>query len=277
MNERDLPDLRIVPSDSLVLHEETEGDRTGRLGERLRQEGRLKNPPIVAAMPEGERFVVLDGANRTTSLRAMGAPHLLVQVVDYDNVQLDTWNHVVTGMQEGELFGAVRGVVGLSLTKGTLTQARRLLTARRCLGYLVCSHGEVYLMRGEVSLVEEARLLKQVVRAYKDIGKIYRIKTDNAFEQGMLYEEPVTAVVVFPRFTPADIINLATMDEKMPTGITRHIIPMRALRVNFPLSVLMDGGMGLEQKEQVLALWLQERLQAGGVRAYQESTVLFDE
>jgi hypothetical protein len=277
MNERDLPDLRIVSSSSLVLHEDTEGDRTGRLMERLRQEQRLKNPPIVASMPDGERFVVLDGANRTTSLRAMGAPHTLVQVVDYDEVQLDTWNHVVTGMKEEALFRAIRGVAGLTLSRTTLTQARRLLTARRCLGYLVCSHSNVYLMEGGASLVEEARLLKQVVRAYKDIGRIYRIKTDNVSEQEMYYEQPVTAVVVFPRFTPADIINLATMDEKMPTGITRHIIPFRALRVNFHTGILLDAEMTLEQKEQELTRWLHQRLQAGGVRAYQESTVLFDE
>jgi hypothetical protein len=277
MNERHLPDLRILPTSALVLHEETEGDRTGRLVDRLARERRLKNPPIVAGMPDSERFVVLDGANRTTSLRAMGAPHVLVQVVNYDEVALDTWNHVVTGMDEEGFFAGVRAVEGLALTRGTLPQARSLLTARRCLGYLICSEGKVYLMRGGTTLVEEARVLKQVVRAYKGVGKIHRIKTDNPAEQGMYYDEPITAVMVFPRFTPADIINLATMDEKMPTGITRHIIPLRALRVNFDIDVLLDREMTLEQKEAALTDWMHERLQAGGVRVYQESTVLFDE
>src|SRR5688500_12969377 len=84
---RETPDLRIVPLDLLIDHEYIAAQRTAPLAQRLQAEGLLKNPPIVAPLDlDGgdERFVVLDGANRTTALHTLGYPHVLVQVVDYE-------------------------------------------------------------------------------------------------------------------------------------------------------------------------------------------------
>src|SRR5438067_6678437 len=86
----DIPDLRLLPTEALVLHEHADEKRVVRLETRLRTDGFLKNPPIVAAIPGTEKYVVLDGANRTSAVMRLGYPHLLVQVVDYnsDRVQL---------------------------------------------------------------------------------------------------------------------------------------------------------------------------------------------
>lgn len=276
MNERELPDLRILPTETLVLHEETDPERTTRLTQVLAREQKLKNPAIVAPIPDSERYVVLDGANRTMALRALGAPHMLVQVVNYDEVELDTWNHVITGMATEALFASVRAVQWLDLQPGTLILARALLTARRCLGYLIDPSGAVSILRGGASLRDEARLLMKVVAGYKGISTIYRTKTDNMAEL-IEYYEHVAAIVVFPRFTPADIINLATTDDKMPTGITRHIIPHRALRLNYDIQRLADPAQSLAEKNEELQGFIRERLQGRNIRFYQESTVLFDE
>jgi len=63
------PDLRIVAIDRLVEHEYNDEQRTAPLAKRLQAEGLLKNPPIVALLEDGDdpRYVVLDGANRTTA------------------------------------------------------------------------------------------------------------------------------------------------------------------------------------------------------------------
>jgi hypothetical protein len=276
LNEHELPDLRILPADALVLHEGIEAARIERLTTAIRRDGILKNPPIVAPLPGTERYVVLDGANRTTSLRAMGLPHLLVQCVDYDEVQLDTWNHIVTGVDEQALYDTVRSIVGLTLQQVPLAQARALLTARRCLAYLISPSGQVEIIAGGSMMEEEVRLLNEVVHSYKGIARIYRIKTDNLSEQEAFYDQ-IAAAVVFPRFTPADIIGLATTDRKLPTGITRHIIPRRALRINYSLERLADPDATLDQKNQALLDFIRERLRDKGVRYYQESTILFDE
>src|SRR5881409_3354271 len=75
-----LPDLRFVPVESLIPHEQHDGRRMQALVHRLRNQAVLKNPPIAAPFgDEGSeaRYVVLDGANRVTAAGAAGLPHML--------------------------------------------------------------------------------------------------------------------------------------------------------------------------------------------------------
>jgi hypothetical protein len=63
----------------------------------------------------------------------------------------------------------------------------------------------------------------------------------------------------------------------LPTGVTRHVIPGRALHVNAPLAILADQAQSSQAKNRWLEGWLKQRLSGHGVRFYQESTFLFDE
>ncbi len=67
---------------------------------------------------------------------------------------------------------------------------------------------------------------------------------------------------------------LARHGEKVPTGITRHVIPNRALYINIPLSVL-GADWSLERKREWLRQWLMEQMAADAIRYYPESTFLF--
>ena len=96
----DLPDLRMLPTDKLVPHEDCDPRRVERLSQRLQEEGVLKNPPVVAPLPDSDNYVVLDGANRALAFASMGILHIAAQLVSYEDsgVELDTWYHVVAGM-----------------------------------------------------------------------------------------------------------------------------------------------------------------------------------
>ena len=121
-----LPDLRMFPTAALVPHEDCDPRRIERLSQRVLKEGRLKNPPVVAAIPETERFVVLDGANRSAAFAAVGIPHIVAQVVSYGDpgVVLDTWYHVVSGMPLKAFEAALAEVDGMQLRPCSLEQAR---------------------------------------------------------------------------------------------------------------------------------------------------------
>src|SRR3989304_3849179 len=95
-----LPDLQMLPIEALVPHEDYDPRRIERLAQRLLEEGFLKNPPVVAVIPESDRFVVLDGANRVMAFAQLDIPHIVAQLVRYDDpgVVLDTWYHLVAGM-----------------------------------------------------------------------------------------------------------------------------------------------------------------------------------
>lgn len=271
----EVPALLIVPVENLVLHEETDPHRIEGLMHRIREDGLLKNPPVVAPMSEAGRYVVLDGANRTAALAGLGVRDAVVQVVDYDQVGLDTWNHLVVGVDARALLEAIQDIHGLSVRATDLATARRLWHERTILAYIVDREGDVFVIEGGEDLQQNARLLIQMSNVYRGAATIYRVQTDDTGKLRSYYND-VAATIIYPPFQPADILNLARNSAKLPTGITRHIIPRRALRVNIDLEFLA-ADRPLAEKNEWLGSWLRRKLQNKEVRYYQEPTFLFDE
>ena len=288
-----LPDLRILPLDVLVPHERTDPRRVNPLLARLKNEEVLRNPPIVAPFGHDDaRFVVLDGANRTTAFRALGMPHILAQVVDYAQVQLHVWHHVITQCSLEDLLETIRGIGGLKMRESDLMSARAALARREALAFISCDQlprplGErrEAWERGNrdtqifclVARTYRTRteLLNQLVDLYEGCSKVQRTTSDTLNEVRTSFPD-ASAVVVFPRFEPAEIVDLARTDVKLPAGITRHVLPVRALRLNYPMDVLRND-IPLSQKQAHLSEWIHERVLARSVRTYAEPTVMFDE
>ncbi len=287
-----LPDLRILPLDALVPHERTDSRRVNPLLARLKTEDVLRNPPIVAPFGNGDaRFVVLDGANRTTAFRALGMPHILAQVVDYAQVQLHVWHHVITQCSLENLLETIRGIDGLKIHNSDLMSARAALARREALAFisldsLPLPKGERVGVRGESlptsvliaggsDVRTRTELLNQLVDLYEGCSKVQRTTSDTLGEVRASFPD-ASAVVVFPHYEPAEIIDLARTDVKLPAGITRHVLPARALRLNYPMDVLRND-LPLSQKQAHLSEWIHERVLSRRVRTYAEPTVMFDE
>lgn len=272
-----LPDLRMLPSSLLVTHEDWDPRRVERLSQRIQQEGVFKHPPIVASIPETEKFVVLDGANRTVAIQSLGMPHIVAQWVAYQEptVQLDTWYHVVAGMPIEEFEHALTQVTGLRLEATSLEDARLALAEHKAAAYLVCESGVRIARNTRGVLAADVNLLNQIVSTYRDRSDIFRASND-IWEIQKPYYPGITALVIFPRLHQGDVISAARSGQKVPTGITRHIITPRALNVNIPLWVLAVD-WPLEQKELWLREWLMERMNSDAIRYYSESTFTFNE
>ena len=275
----DIPRLLILPADALTLHEEVDIRRVEPLVERLREDGFLKNPPVAAPIdcPVGSpgRYVVLDGANRTTALWKLGAPHHLVQVVDYHEVELDTWGHLIAGIP-WQAFAQTVTQAGLKLEPMSYQKAREHLARREIAASITNPEGNVAAVPGGDSLASETQTLHRLVSVYNGHSVIHRVKTDHIADL-LPYYDDVAALIRFPRYAPDEILQLVDAGHKLPTGITRHVIQQRALRVNLPLSVLMDTHRTTEQKNEWLRDWIRQKLARREIRYYQESTFLFDE
>src|SRR5581483_10724667 len=107
--------VRFVELAEIVPHEAHDPQRVARLAERIAEDGRLSNPPVVVAW--GRHYVVLDGATRVQALKQAGYPHAVVQVVSSNDAHLHagTWNHVISGESIGDLLDTLRGVPGLQI------------------------------------------------------------------------------------------------------------------------------------------------------------------
>jgi hypothetical protein len=282
----DFPDLRLLPSDALVLHEFADHKRVARLERRIRAEGYLKNPPIVAPIPGSDRYVVLDGANRTSAIKRIGCPHVLVQIVDYrpPRVQLVTWHHLITGRDRDTFLGEIASVPGLTLQEANIEAARQALKQKLILAYIVLpgERSTVVAVDGlpgtdHHGTTTSTALLNEMVSTYKSDPQvsIHRVNNDE-LDDLVYYYDDISGLVVFQPYAPEDIIKLAETGMVVPSGITRHIISHRALRVNVPLTLLC-GEETLEEKNEWWHEQVKSRLAGNEIRLYQESTYLFDE
>ena len=274
-----LPDLRIVPVEALIPHEQHDVNRSGPLVLRLREQGVLRNPPIVTPLPpDDERFVVLDGANRATAALEAGLPHIVVQVVRYEDpgLRLTTWHHALGGLPALEFERMLAAVEGLECLPTDLRHARAVLARREAIAFVALPDRLAVTLHGGGELHQRNAVLNAVVDVYRARTKFYRVASDSLTDAQAEHPE-VTALVVFPHFEPEEVLELATSGARLPAGITRHVIPWRALRIDVPLQRLADRTQTIADKNRWLTEWLGEKVHQRQVRFYQESTVMFDE
>jgi hypothetical protein len=260
----------------VLLHEHIETRRVERLIARLQSDQLLKNPPIVVES-EG-RYILLDGATRITALQRLDCRDVVVQIVAYDapGLKLETWNHLLIDLPLGEFFATLHQVLDLHIEPTLWEDAQAALAQRTSIGTLVLSDGSVFALRTTCHTLDaQTRVLNQVVAAYEGRGEMYRVAHTD-LECLLTEHARVSALMVFPHYRPDEICHLALNGSKLPTGITRHIIPGRAMRINIPLDLLRTAEP-LEQKNAWLDAWMKTKLRERQVRFYQESVFLFDE
>ncbi len=270
-----LPELQMLPTELLVPHEECDPRRVDKLCQRIQEDNRLMHPPVVAPLTGTDKFVILDGATRTMAFAAMGIPHIVAQVVSYGDpgVELSTWHHVVAGMPLEQFEAALTNATGLCLDTCTLEEARAALAIGDAAAYIICASGVRKVSNHDRTRLRDIHLLNELVRVYRGRADIFRASND-IWEIQAPYYPGITALIVFPQYSPADILMLVRCGEKVPTGITRHAIPNRALYINIPLDVL-KADWTLERKREWLHGWWMEQMNSNAIRYYSESTFLF--
>ncbi|MCW5878672.1 MAG: hypothetical protein KIS80_07390 [Anaerolineales bacterium] len=275
-----LPQLQILPTASLTPHEWHDDQRAKPLVERLRASGVLRNPPIVTPLADGTgRYMVLDGANRSTAFRQMGLPHILAQVVAPDDPGLDlhTWNHVLWGWDAAEFLKTLGGIEDTRMQQIDPTVRRpQSRWPIKTLVWVQTPDGKAHIVRSQPDdLAGRSRRLVEVARAYMGKATLDRTTAQQVSQLGDKYAE-LTAIVVYPPYTPGEVLELCAAGILLPPGITRFTISPRGLRVNYPLDEL-SADRPIETKNAALERWISERIARKGVRYYAEPTVLYDE
>jgi hypothetical protein len=261
----------------MILHEDHDLQRTLPLVDKLRAQGILRNPPIVMPLTDGSgRYMVLDGANRVTSLGEMEFPHIVAQVVasDYPHVNLQTWNHIIWGMETKALIASLRKIKNIELIK---VDPQKSLDAPKYTPMQIrLPDGRFYILDEAPSdLPTHIETLHQIVNSYKSRASLDRTSQTLIDSFNKVYSD-LTALIIFPRFMIKTVLKLAGQSIVLPTGITRFTVSPRALHLNYPLHEL-SSGKPIEYKEAYLQQWVDERVKSKRVRHYVEATFLFDE
>lgn len=267
--------LKIVPLGRLLPHEGCEARRVERLARRLREDGVLRNPPLVTEVESG--YVILDGVTRVAALALLGLPHVSVQLVDYRSqaVALEAWHHLVVGLEPYHLREEMGGVEGVDILPTNVEEARRLLEGREVLCYVIFSQEHVQAIKGPRDLEGQASLLQRVVDTYQGRGEVRRL-ADSTSEEAFRGYHGRAALVAFPRYRPSEIIHLASNQARLPAGITRFLISGRVLHLNISLE-LLGADITLEEKNDRLRRLVEGRVDSGAVRLYHEPVYLLDD
>jgi hypothetical protein len=86
----------------------------------------------------------------------------------------------------------------------------------------------------------------------------------------------LTGLISFRRFALEDLQALTGQGARVPSGITRVLLPKRALRFNLHLEILR-AGLSVEEKEAWLQQTIKEKVAEKAIRFYREPTFFFDE
>jgi hypothetical protein len=266
------PDLRIVPVELLLPHEEHDSQRSLPLIERLRIADLFTNPPMVGPIegdPDG-RYVIMDGANRHYCFQRLGFPYILVQVVPYDSpwLELGVWNHVISDWHMATFMMQLRGLEAVIVSDSAL---------RHPLARLAVPDGRTFYFHTPAEGIHaRSAVLREIVRLYQRQASLNR--TAQTEPEQVFPDYPLaTGLMLFPHYGAHHIMEAALQRAFVPPGISRHIIYGRATRLNFPMHVLQDTTESLELKNERLQQWLYTRFANRQVRYYAESTYVFDE
>ena len=229
----------LVPLKSVFPHERVDPRRVERLKADLQLDGVLRDPPI-AARHNGQ-YIILDGATRTQALKELGALQIPLQVVRYKEptVRLESWNHILLEIPASEVRERVQTVMrsqGQAIDPQTLQY--ELASDRYAFG-LFSSNGTGHVFNRDKNHRDRIDQLCRVVAACQELTDIHR---SHEFDLSILksHYPHLSAVLVYPRFHPANVIQCVLDEVYMPAGITRHLLVERVLGLNLPLELLMD-------------------------------------
>lgn len=250
--------LTVVPVADLVLHEAVEPRRAAAVVAGMARSGVLTDPVVAVPGPDG-RWLVLDGAHRTTALTTLGVGMALVQRMHLDGLtpvpgpdpdatpaRVDAWAHDIRDVDPATLLDGAAGVRGGPAVVATVTGG-----------------GRTAVVRSGASLDERLAAMWALARRY-DGAEYVRSQHDDPPREGAgvrVSWSPVEA---------ADLLELAARKAEFPAGISRFVLPGRLLGLRVPLADLRRAGTASGTVDPAVAGALLQRLRELPIRHYRE-------
>jgi hypothetical protein len=271
-------DLKILKISDIKLHETTETKRLRNIFDRISKDRKLMNPVIVAH--HNGFNILIDGANRLSSLRDIGCKLVLAQIINYTNsrIKLKCWNHLIYGFS-------------LNIIKDYCKAAGyKIKDLKYSDAYAIFRNEKNYILATDTKNLETLLIHLPgnrdfVVKELHNFTKLYfnrysfdRSESEIKITDLKKYSRKYGILIEFPSFSKKDIISIATdhSRNKLPAGITRHILINRVLHVRYDIRNLLND-KEVEKKNTELEEYLIKKIDDNKVRQYKESVIVFDE
>ncbi len=270
--EPGIPILEVLRVRDIRPHEEVDLARVAALIERLSTDGILRNPPIVARLAGGRRLL-LDGANRIAALGRMGIRHALVQTETFRDAALGLshWNHVIRAREAAAVLRDPPANTRLHRPKESRDTPD---------GHPICRlwlpDGDETVLLGPPGPAERAVVLRELCTRYTHPrARLARIAHRDLNQVRSAYPE-FGGLLEYTDISKEQVLATTEAGERMPSGITRFLVPRRVLGFNLPLSFL-ETNLPLDEKRRRLEDLVADRFDSGRVRYYAEPAFVFDD
>ena len=227
-----LVEVDLRPIGSVLPHEETITDLSSRLSDRIRADGFQRDPIIV----DRENHVVLDGMHRLRALKDLGARHILCHLVDYSSpeIRLERWARLLKGAKRESLVEILKS--SRIDRRVSLKEAIELVDGRST-PVSVLTSGSCFVASSRFrSLAVSFELVRRLDEASRAMGLKQDFIEEELVEAAI--PNPGNVVILAPRVKKNEVIEAAKSGKLFPHKSTMHVIGLRTVGVNYPLSEL---------------------------------------
>ena len=278
--------LEIVSIKNILAHEEFDPSRSDNLVKKFKENNTLMDPVIVAPLGDG-KYLQLDGMNRMHCFKTLKIKTILCQIVDYNNqeiVKLSSWVHLFQAKKK-DFYKYIQNNKNLVIRSAETEEIGPRYIKEKDFGRLVTVIDKkegAFLISTGGNFIDKIKRLNIIVSFYQNNITRETLPFNLTRRNIRLffcenphlnfYENPDTnLMVVFPNFTPQQVIEVVKAGGLFPAGVTRHLINGRCLGINAPLS-LFDNSKSISVQNQQLDKFLSKKK----VRSYEESVIKFE-
>ncbi len=198
----------------------------------IRNEGLQRDPIIV----EMEDMVVLDGMHRLEALKRLGLTHAVCSLVDYmqEDVRLLRWSRSVRNPTDA-LATRLKTELGLG-GRVSVEDALKMLQSGKTDSTLV-QKSAAFVRDLEVARGSATETVKRFDEIVEDEATTEFI--DELSLHGVL-KESNRLVLLTPKLDKKRVIEAAKKGELFPHKTTMHLLEVRPMSVNFPITRLRE-------------------------------------
>jgi hypothetical protein len=229
-----LVEIDLRPVGSVIPHEETITDLSSRLSDQIRADGFQRDPIIV----DRENHVVLDGMHRLRALKDLGARHILCHLVDYSSpeIRLERWARSLKGVKRESLVEILKD--SRIDRRVSLKDAINLVDGRST-PVAVLTSGPCFVASSSFGgLAESFELVRRLDETSRAMGLQEDFIEEELIETAI--PTPGNVVILTPRVEKVEVIEAAKSGRLFPHKSTMHVIGLRTVGMNYPLSELRE-------------------------------------
>ncbi len=229
----------LIDVNKLRAHEEIVPGRLRDLVEKIKREGVVDLPIIVAPIPGTDKYLIVDGHHRWAAVKELGYRKVPAIIIDYfdPSVKLKTWYPAIKGGIEDFVAEAKEaGLVIEECRVNDLGEAEKLADSGRYAFVIIGRRGECYIVHGGI---EEQKKVSKI------LAKINLEDKADLYYYGVRKEalrdlEKGEIDYLFLRKPPTkeEVMELARRNKVYSPKTTRHILPYQPEFTNTPLEEL---------------------------------------